>query len=308
MNEPSYKRLHKTGELQDRIAESISSLKDCRICPRGCGVDRTVGRAGFCRTGRYAKVASFCPHFGEESPLVGRGGSGTIFFSSCNILCTFCQNYDISHFNEGSPAGPDEIAGMMLELERRGCCNINFVTPSHVVPQILEALPPAIEAGLSLPLVYNTGGYDRPETLRLLNGIFDIYMPDFKFWEPEYAKTYCSAPDYPEFARAAILEMHSQVGDLVIDRDGIARRGLLVRHLVMPGGIAGTREIMSFIAREISPNTYVNIMDQYRPCHRAATDKLISRRITSEEYHDALQSARSAGLERLDMDRGTFLL
>lgn len=301
MNEPFYTRLHETGELKARIAQSLELLKDCRLCPRKCRIDRTKGSKGFCRTGRFAKVASFCPHFGEESPLVGRGGSGTIFFSSCNLLCSFCQNYDISHYNEGSPAGPDELAGMMLDLKRAGCHNINFVTPSHVVPQILEALPLAIEAGLDMPLVYNTGCYDRPETLSLLDGVFDIYMPDFKFWNPEYAEAYCAAPDYPEIARGAIREMHAQVGDLSIDRDGIARRGLLVRHLVMPGGIAGTREIMSFIAQEISLNTYVNIMDQYRPCHRAVHEGKISRRITQEEYLEALESARQAGLERLDV-------
>lgn len=306
MNEPSYKRLHETGELKTRIAESLSLLKECRICPRRCGADRMMGTAGFCRTGRYAKVASFCPHFGEELPLVGTGGSGTIFFSSCNILCSFCQNYDISHFNEGSVTRPEALAAMMLELAREGCHNINFVTPSHVVPQILEALPYAIEGGLDLPLVYNSGGYDTPETLGLLKDIFDIYMPDFKFWDPEYAQVYCTAPDYPQTARAAVLEMHSQVGDLTTDRDGIAGRGLLVRHLVMPGGVAGTAEVMSFIAREISVNTYVNIMDQYRPCHRALADESISRRITLEEYRNALRSAESAGLVRLDAKGGMF--
>lgn len=307
MNEPSYKKLHETGELKVRVAQSLSLLKECRICPRRCGVDRTVDNTGFCRTGRYARVASFCPHFGEESPLVGRRGSGTVFFSSCNLLCSFCQNYDISHFNEGSLVGPEELAGMMLDLAQGGCHNINFVTPSHVVPQILEALPMAVEAGLNVPLVYNSGGYDRPETLELLKDVFDIYMPDFKFWDPKYAHIYCSAPDYPETVRRAVIEMHSQVGDLTIDHDGIAGRGLLIRHLVMPGGIAGTDKIMSFIAREISLNTYVNVMDQYRPCYRALTDGMISRRITLEEYRDALRSAESAGIRRLDSKRPTRL-
>ena len=300
MAEPSYRKLHESGALEERIVSALEALKSCRVCPRDCRVDRTGGETGRCRTGRYASVASFSPHFGEESPLVGSGGSGTIFFSSCNLLCSFCQNYEISHFNEGAPAGPQELADMMLRLQKAGCCNINFVSPSHVAPQILEALPPAIEGGLSVPLIYNTGGYDNIETLRLLDSVIDIYMPDFKFWDPAPAAAYCSAPDYPEKARAALKEMHAQVGDLVTDDRGIAVRGLLVRHLVMPGGVADTARIMSFIAEEISKKTYVNVMDQYRPCYRAREDGNISRRITRREYEEALKSADDAGLTRLD--------
>ena len=300
MGDPSYLALHKTGELRKRAARAMTMLKCCRLCPRDCRVDRTREERGYCRTGRYAAVASFGPHFGEEAPLVGSGGSGTIFFSSCNLLCTFCQNYEISHLNEGSEVQPHGLADMMLGLERAGCHNINLVTPSHVVPQILEALPLAVEGGLRLPLVYNTGGYDRVETLRLLHGIVDIYMPDFKFWDPEPAGTFCNAPDYPDRVRAAIREMHSQVGDLVTDSRGVAVKGLLVRHLVMPEDTCGTSEVMAFLASEISPDTSVNIMDQYYPCYRACEDRRASRRVTRGEYARALKSAADAGIKRID--------
>ncbi|MBN2299339.1 MAG: radical SAM protein [Deltaproteobacteria bacterium] len=300
MFEPAYIRLHRDGKLKERIDKALALLDNCHLCPRDCGVDRTRDEPGFCKTTRYARVASFSPHFGEEAPLVGRYGSGTIFFSSCNLLCSFCQNCDISHLRVGSVAGPDEIASMMLALAGSGCHNINFVTPTHVVPQILEALPKAIEAGLNLPLVYNTGAYDRVDTLRLLDGIIDIYMPDFKFWDQRHAETYCAAQDYPAIARAAIAQMHAQVGDLAIDEDGIARRGLLVRHLVMPGEIAGTSGIMRFLAQEISTDTYVNVMDQYHPCFKADRDTTINRRITDEEYTKALKAAGEAGITRLD--------
>jgi putative pyruvate formate lyase activating enzyme len=300
MDEPSYRKLHEAGELGKRISSALAVLESCRICPRNCRVDRTRGEKGWCRTGRHASVAGFSPHFGEESPLVGWGGSGTIFFSSCNLLCSFCQNYEISHFNEGSAVEPEELAEMMLRLQSAGCHNINLVSPSHVVPQILEALPAAIEGGLRLPLVYNTGGYDCVETLKLLHGVIDIYMPDFKFWDQGPAREYCRAPDYPQKAQATIREMHAQVGDLVMDSRGLAVKGLLVRHLVMPEDVAGTGRIMSLIAREISPDTYVNIMDQYRPCYRACENRRISRRITREEYARARKSAADAGLKRLD--------
>ncbi|MFY9399532.1 MAG: radical SAM protein [Desulfomonilia bacterium] len=300
MNEPSYRKTHASGELAARAEHALASLEACRICPRRCGVDRIHDETGFCRTGRYASVASFGAHFGEEAPLVGTGGSGTIFFCSCNLLCTFCQNYDISHFRAGAEVGPGELADMMLSLQESGCHNVNLVTPSHVVPQILEALPLAVEKGLEVPLVYNTGGYDSVETIELLDGIVDIYMPDFKFWDGKPAEELCSAPDYPVRAREALKEMHAQVGDLTLDSRGTAVRGLLVRHLVMPGGMAGTAEIMSFIAREISPETYVNVMDQYRPCHLACRDGRIDRGITAGEYAQALQSASCAGLRRLD--------
>jgi putative pyruvate formate lyase activating enzyme len=231
---------------------------------------------------------------------VGRHGSGTIFISSCNLLCSFCQNDEISHGNEGVDVEPEQMARMMMNLSETGCHNINFVTPTHVVPQVLEALPMAIEKGLRIPLVYNSSGYDSVESLRLLDGIFDIYMPDFKFWEKTYSERYCRAPDYREVAAAAIREMHRQVGDLEIDEQGVAVRGLLVRHLVMPGGVAGTEEIAKFLAEEISPNTYVNVMDQYRPCGSAHRDSVINRRLTGREFREAMEAARRAGLKRLD--------
>jgi len=275
-------------------------IETCGVCPRHCGVNRLEGETGYCRTGRKAKVASYNAHFGEEAPLVGNRGSGTIFLSSCNLLCTFCQNYDISHLAHGVVVEPEQMADMMLHLAGSGCHNINFVTPSHVVPQILEALVLAVEKGLSVPLVYNSGGYDRKETLELLEGIFDIYMPDFKFWDQEWADRFCNAPDYREVAVEAIKEMHRQVGDLVLDPHSIAVKGLLVRHLVMPNGVAGTKKIMEFLAKEISTNTYVNVMDQYRPCGTAERDELVNRRLTAKEYNEALDTARKAGLTRLD--------
>ncbi|HWR67576.1 MAG TPA: radical SAM protein [Desulfomonilia bacterium] len=306
MNRASFRKLHDLGLLKQRAALAVKLLEDCRLCPRSCSVNRLEGEQGFCRTGRAARVASFGPHFGEEAPLVGSRGSGTIFFSSCNLLCSFCQNYDISHLQDGGEAGAGEIAGMMLDLAGKGCHNINFVTPSHVVPQLLQAAALAAEAGLDLPLVYNTGGYDSVETIRLLDGIFDIYMPDFKFWDDAAARVFCSAPDYREVACAAIREMHSQVGDLVMDDRGIARRGLLVRHLVMPENLAGTAGVMRFLAHDVSRDTYVNVMDQYHPCYRAGDDLRINRRITAAEYGNALKEARRAGIHRLD-SRARFL-
>jgi len=300
MTEPSYVTLHREGKLLECLDRAIELMRGCILCPRECYADRLSGETGFCRTGRKAIVASTHPHFGEEAPLVGMGGSGTIFFSSCNLLCTFCQNFDISHAITGNRVRPEELATMMLGLQRRGCHNINFVTPSHVVPQILEGLIPAVERGLHIPLVYNTGGYDKAETLEMLDGIFDIYMPDFKFWDTKWAERFCDAPDYRIHAMAAIKEMHRQVGDLVIDRSGVAVKGLLVRHLVMPNDMAGTGEIMRFLADEISRDTYVNIMDQYHPCGTAINDPVIGRRITGEEFSRALRLTKSSGLHRLD--------
>ena len=298
--EPSYLRLHSEGILKERAQKAFALLESCRLCPRACGVNRLKGELGFCETGRKAGVASYNPHFGEEAPLVGRCGSGTIFIRSCNLLCSFCQNYEISHGREGTDVGPEQMALMMMHLSQAGCHNINFVTPTHVVPQILEALPYAVERGLRVPLVYNSSGYDRVETLELLDGIFDIYMPDFKFWDKRWAERYCEAPDYKEVASAALREMHRQVGDLTVDEWGIAQRGLLVRHLVMPNQVAGTEEIMTFLAREISPNTYVNVMDQYRPCGSAHRDEAINRRLNAKEYRDAVNAAIKAGIQRLD--------
>jgi len=286
--------------LAKRIAAARGRLSPCRVCPRQCKVDRLADEKGVCRTGAKAVISSYAPHFGEESPLVGSGGSGTIFLTHCNLLCVFCQNYEISHLGQGVETDEGQLASMMVSLQRQGCHNINFVTPSHVVPQIIAALPKAINKGLTVPLVYNSSGYDEVETLQLLHGIFDIYMPDFKFWTRDSAKRFAKAPDYPEVARKAILEMHRQVGDLVLDKEGVATRGLLVRHLVMPGGLDETREIVRFLAREVSVDTYVNIMDQYRPCGRAHQYSPIDRRLTNDEFQEALKLAGEAGLQRLD--------
>ncbi|MHC1727916.1 MAG: radical SAM protein [Syntrophobacteraceae bacterium] len=296
----AYLEAYGDGRLEEARRRATLWMKRCTLCPRMCRVDRLAGEKGYCRTGRSAAVASYGPHFGEERPLVGKGGSGTIFFSHCNLLCVFCQNEDISHGGAGITLGSEEIADIMVSLQDKGCHNINFVTPSHVIQPILEALPLAVEKGLHIPLVYNCGGYERISALKLLDGIVDIYMPDFKFWEPTVAGKLCDAPDYPERARGAMKEMHRQVGDLALDKSGIAQRGLLLRHLVMPNGISGTREVADFIGREVSAQTYINIMDQYHPCGGAFDNPSINRRISPEEFRDALDAAREAGLNRLD--------
>lgn len=296
----AYLEAARSGRLNEVIRRSLRWMAKCSLCPRGCGVNRMSGEVGYCRTGRHAVVASYGPHFGEERPLVGKTGSGTIFFSHCNLFCIFCQNDDISHGGHGRPVTPHELADIMVHLQQEGCHNINLVTPSHVIAQFLEALPLAIQKGLHIPIVYNTGGYDRVSALRLLDGIVDIYMPDFKFWEPATADRLCDAPDYPERARKAFGEMHRQVGDLRMDERGIAQRGLLVRHLVMPDGLAETRRIMRFLATEISHESYVNVMRQYHPCGRAVGDAQMGRSITREEFSKALKIAQEAGLSRLD--------
>ncbi len=298
--EPSYLKLEHEGRLKERIERALVLMESCTLCPRACGVNRLEGETGFCRTGRRARVASYNAHFGEEGPLVGKYGSGTIFMSSCNLLCSFCQNFEISHQRQGIDVVPEQLAAMMLDLAKQGCHNINFVTPTHVIPQILEALPFAVQGGLDVPLVYNSGGYDAVKTLEILEGIFDIYMPDFKFWDAEWADRYCLAPDYREKTIEAIREMHRQVGDLMLDENGAASRGLLVRHLVMPENTAGTEPIMRFLADEISPDTYVNVMDQYHPCGHAVKDAVINRRLRASEFREAIDAARRAGLKRLD--------
>ncbi len=300
--EPAYFKLYETGELERRVERAVQSLSNCRVCPRDCKVDRLANKTAVCKTGRYALVGSFFPHFGEEDCLRGINGSGTIFFSMCNLRCVFCQNYDISQAGEGVEAKPEELADMMIELQLRGCHNINFVTPEHVVPQMVEALPIAIRRGLHVPIVYNTSAYDSMESLELLDGIVDIYMPDFKFWDEELSLKYMKAKDYPVAARRAIKEMHRQVGDLVLDENGLAQRGLMIRHLVMPGEIAGTKEIMQFIASEVSTNTYVNVMAQYYPAGKVSADQYadINRNIERSEYEAAIKAARDAGLSRLD--------
>ena len=306
--ESVYISAHKDGTLAKRIGQALEALRCCELCPRRCRVDRTAGVTGVCKTGRNASVASFAPHFGEEAPLVGRFGSGTIFFSNCNLNCAFCQNFEISRGEEGSPVTASELARMMLDLQARQVHNINFVSPSHVVPQILEALPEAIEGGLNIPLVYNSGGYDSVDTLRLLDGVIDIYMPDMKFSSDIPALFYCGAPDYPQVAREAVREMHRQVGDLRLNERGRALRGLLVRHLVLPDGLAGTQQAMKFLAEEISPATYVNIMDQYQPCGELDDFPELKRRITPQEYEEALKIAGEEGLTRLDSRQRPLLL
>lgn len=308
MSEPSYLQLYKEGQLVKRVEQATRLLRECRLCPRQCAVDRLNNEKGFCKTGRRARVASYHAHFGEEAPLVGRFGSGTIFFSFCNLRCSFCQNYEISHLGQGVEMEAKDLAATMRELASRGCHNINLVTPTHAVPQILEALFLAVENGLNIPIVYNSGGYERVKTLELLRGIIDIYMPDFKFWDQKWADRYCQAPDYREMAARALKEMHAQVGDLKIDKHGIAERGLLVRHLVMPHGVSGTKEVMEFISKEISAHTYVNVMDQYRPCGTVYQDEYIDHRISAKEYSEALESAKDAGLTRLDQRQGFRLL
>lgn len=299
--EPAYLALHRSGELQRRAQAAVAQLAECHICPRNCRVNRLGDKQATCHTGRYARVASHFAHFGEEDCLRGWRGSGTIFFSFCNLRCCFCQNHATSHAGEGEIAPPERLARMMLELQRAGCHNINFVTPEHVVPQVLEALVLAVDGGLRLPIVYNTSAYDSLDSLRLLDGVVDIYMPDFKFWDARLSLQYMSAKDYPKVAKQVIAEMHRQVGPLRFDEHGLALRGVLVRHLVMPGQIAGTGAIMRYLG-ELSPDTYVNVMDQYYPAGSVSAEKYpeINRRITGPEFAGALDAARKAGLWRLD--------
>jgi putative pyruvate formate lyase activating enzyme len=298
LRRPAYLELGRE-ELERRVDAAWQLMRSpCRACPRGCKVDRTANdKRGFCRVGAKALVSSFGPHFGEEPPLVGRHGSGTVFFASCNLSCVYCQNWQISQAREGKEVVPEQLAQMMLWLQRRGCHNINFVSPSIYGPQILAALLPAIEGGLRVPLVYNTGGYDSLEMLRLLDGVFDIYMPDIKYADDRMAARYSVVKGYVATARAALREMHRQVGDLVTE-DGIAVSGMIIRHLVLPDGIAGTAQSMQFIAKELSRDSYVNVMEQYRPENKALRHPELSRRITSEEYREALWEAMRAGLHR----------
>lgn len=295
---PTYFELFLNGELESRINTLNDILKECTLCPHKCKVNRLEGESGKCRAGKELKVSSAFPHFGEERPLVGTNGSGTIFLSHCNLKCIFCQNDDISHGEIGEIIDSQKLANIMVFLQRRGCHNINFVTPTHFAPQLISALPIAIRMGFLLPIVYNCGGYESLEVIKLFDGIIDIYMPDVKFSERESAQKYCHAPDYYPNVKLVLKEMHRQVGDLKVDSGGIAYRGLLVRHLVMPNNQAGTNQIMTFIANEISPDTYVNIMEQYRPCYRASEFQEINRRITHDEYVAAIEEARRNGLSR----------
>jgi putative pyruvate formate lyase activating enzyme len=330
--EAAYRKLLRSGELRRRVQRAVDELKDCRVCPRDCRVDRLhalppegeqrrplealrvagkaprrvvpghIPKGAACFTGRQARISSAFPHFGEEDCLRGHRGSGTIFFSFCNLRCVFCQNWDISQAGEGVEVRPEELAGLMLELQADGCHNINFVTPEHVVPQVLEAVLLAAEGGLHLPLVYNTSAYDSASSLELLDGVVDVYMPDFKYWDSDLARRYLKAADYPEVARRVISEMHRQVGPLRFDRNGVAVRGVLVRHLVMPGCVEDSRQILNFLARKVSVDTFVNIMDQYRPAGSVPEGKHeeICRRPTNEELQAVVEAARTAGLWRLD--------
>ncbi len=301
MFEPAFLNLLRTGELAERVRVAYQNLERCDLCAHHCGVNRRETTKGtVCRTGERAVVSSFNPHFGEESPLVGRGGSGTIFFAWCNLRCQYCQNYEISQLGQGTEVEPEEIAAMMLRLQEESCHNINFVSPSHVVAQILAATLIAAQAGLRVPIVYNTGGYDSLEALALLDGVVDIYLPDMKYSDAIVARKYSKIRDYPAINRAAVKEMHRQVGDLQIDERGIAERGVLVRHLVLPDDLAGTRDTLRWLAQEISPNTYLNLMDQYRPCYKASEYPELNRRITREEYVRVEQWAEELGLRRLD--------
>lgn len=287
------------NELIGKMQRAVAMLEDCTVCAQACHINRLKGEQGICRGGRRAAVSSYGPHFGEEKPLVGLRGSGTIFFTHCNLKCVFCQNYDISQEGEGNEVSLSELAEMMLELQKGGCHNINLVSPSHYVPQILEALLVAEAMGLYIPIVYNTGGYDSQETLEILDGVVDIYMPDIKFGDDDTGRKYAGADSYFKVVKKAVREMHAQVGDLVLDERGIASRGILVRHLVLPGSLASTEKVMEFLAREISVNTYVNIMGQYFPDHKAFSCPELSRRVTEKEFQDAAAAAKRAGLKRI---------
>ncbi len=298
--QPTYLRLLRTGDLKKRAEFLQNQLYACNLCPRNCGVNRIEGEVGVCGVGKNAWVSSYGPHFGEEDPLRGWQGSGTIFFSGCNLNCLYCQNSNISQNVSGEEVSEEVLAEIMLELQSRGSHNINLVSPTHVCSQIVQALNIAAQRGLNIPIVYNSGGYDSVQTLKSLDGIVDIYMPDMKYSEPEISERLSGVSDYPSVNQIAVKEMFRQVGDLVISTRGIAERGLLVRHLVLPGGLAGSKTILKFIAKEISQNTYLNIMDQYRPAYLVGRHSEINRRITSDEYQAVVKEALRLGLKRLD--------
>lgn len=295
---PSYLRNLSTAEFSERVNQALNKLEKCCICPLDCGVNRLEDKKGVCLTGRYAQISSYGPHHGEEKPLSGWRGSGTIFFSRCNLHCVFCQNADISQEGFGKEVTAEELAEIMLGLQRMGCHNINLVSPSHVVPQLLEAILLASQNGLNLTIVYNCGGYDSVETLKLLDGVIDIYMPDMKYADEMIAKKYSRVPNYPSMNQAAVLEMYRQVGDLVMDENGIAVKGLLVRHLILPNGSAGTEKVIHFLAEKVSRNVYLNLMDQYWPAYQAIRYPEINRRINRSEMKKAIDIARKMGLQR----------
>lgn len=299
---PNYIKLYQSGELQARVEQALKSLGSCQVCPWKCQINRLEDERKVCKIGRYARVSSYFPHFGEEDCLRGWNGSGTIFFGWCNLRCVFCQNFDISQKEAGNLVTPEQLSSMMILLQAQGCHNINWVTPEHVVPQILEALPHAIKAGLRLPIVYNTSSYDSMESLRQMEGIVDIYMPDFKYWDQNKSKKYLKSEDYPEVTRQVLKEMHRQVGDLVVDEKGIAQKGLIIRHLVMPGELEDTRKILEFIATEISPDSFVDIMGQYYPTGKVNEKKYseINRKLWPQELKEAYTIARELGLSRFE--------
>ncbi len=293
----SYLDLFRSGELHRRVLELKECLKSCTLCPRECGAQRLCGEKGECGAGQRVEISDYGPHFGEEAPLVGREGSGTIFFAHCSLRCVFCQNYQISRGEQKYAVSTNKLARIMTELQQMGCVNINLVTPTHYVPQILEALETACGLGLRLPLVYNSSGYERLSTLRMLGGIIDIYLPDFKYADAEIAHKYSGITAYPETAKAALKEMHRQVGDLVLDNKGVAARGLIIRHLILPGGLAGTADLVQYIAREISPTSWINVMAQYYPAYQSDKYNEITRRITREELEEAVAAALRASPE-----------
>ncbi len=300
--QPAYAKLEDEGLLEERVEQARSIFAQCELCPRRCHVNRRAGELGFCRASDRVTVYSHQPHHGEELPLVGRRGSGTIFFSHCNLRCVFCQNWPIAHEGRGTEESDDALADRMIRLQDMGCRNINLVTPTHVMPHILSATRKALHKGLRMPLCYNTGGYERVEMIRLLDGIVDIYLPDLKYMDGEEADRYTvrGAKDYPERAQEALIEMHRQVGDLVTDEQDNALRGIMVRHLVMPNRVAGTREFVRWVVEHLSPDTYVNIMSQYRVEHRAFNYPRIARAITPQEFLEAMEWAEEAGLTNLD--------
>ena len=300
---PAYVKTYEEGRLREKVEEALELLRSCHVCPRYCEVNRLENKTGVCKSGRLARVTSAFTHFGEEDCLRGWNGSGTIFFAWCNLRCVFCQNFETSQQGDGIEVTAPQLAAIMLRLQRVGCHNINFVTPEQVVPQILEALHIAINGGLRLPLVYNTSSYDSMDSIRLMEGVVDIYMPDFKLWDSQRSLRYLLARDYPDAARGVVKAMHEQVGELRVDENGLALRGVIVRHLVMPGLLEDTGEIVRWLAGELSPDTYVNVMDQYYPAWKAKTEAKfsdINREIRESEFEQALAYARDAGLWRLD--------
>jgi len=300
--QPAYAQLHQRGQLKARGEALWEIMRACRLCPRQCGANRLDGKRGFCGASSRLVISSFHPHFGEERPLVGRGGSGTVFFTHCSLRCVFCINWEISQGGQGDAQSVDSLANMMLHLQARGCHNINIVTPTHYSAHLLLALDRAAARGLRLPLVYNTHGWERLEVLRLLDGVVDIYLPDFKYADGRMASRYSSgAESYPEVTRTALVEMNRQVGVARPASDGLMYRGLMIRHLVMPNGVAGSKEVFTWIAANLPKDTYVNVMSQYRPMHRASEYPAIARRLTGAEYADAVRWAMEAGLTNLDI-------